>query len=92
MKTYVITYDLIKEINSNDYKTLAEAIKTTGLWCRPTESTWVVYSFLTSVQIYDIIRSKMDSNDKLFVCELAPGNWRGWVDQQSVASLNAWLG
>lgn len=92
MKTYVITYDLIREIDSSGYKTLAEAIKQIGDWCRPTESTWVVRSALTADQIYKAIRPKMDSNDQVFICELTRGNWQGAVPRETIATLETWIG
>ncbi|MDB6006483.1 MAG: SinR family protein [Prosthecobacter sp.] len=92
MKPYIITYDLkLENGNSKDYKTLAAAIKKTGVWCRPTDSTWIVKSQLSALEIYNTIRRVMDSNDLLFIAELAvTGNWIGFMPT-TITMLNPLL-
>ncbi len=64
MKTYIITYDLVKE---RDYESLHEAIKQYSKWARVTESTWAVVTNKKASEIRDELRQVMDSDDRLFV-------------------------
>ena len=49
MKSYLIGYDLNK--TGQDYKTLIEQIKELGSWWHHLDSTWIIKSDLTAVQI-----------------------------------------
>jgi CRISPR associated protein Cas2. len=64
MKTYIITYDLVKD---RDYKSLHEAIRNFSKWARITESTWAVVTNKKAAEIRDELRQVMDSDDRLFV-------------------------
>lgn len=67
MAAYLISYDLRKEINSQDYTTLIEQIKSYGTWAKVLESTWIVVSQKSASEIRDELSRYMDSNDGLFV-------------------------
>lgn len=71
MKTHLISYDLIGHETAESYKSLITAIKDCKNWAKPLESTWLVKTELSAVQIRDILRSYLDTNDKLLVVEVA---------------------
>ncbi|KIP93520.1 hypothetical protein [Pseudomonas fluorescens] len=69
MASVLITYDLITP--GKNYAELHEAIKALGSWWHCVESTWIVKSNLTLVQIRDALNTHVDSNDKLLVLGLS---------------------
>jgi hypothetical protein len=74
MATYLVIYDLISP--GQNYTKIHEQIKTYKKWARPTESTWIVVTEKTSVQIRDHIKQYIDSNDRLIVVKSAGvGAW-----------------
>lgn len=82
MNSYLITYDLNKP--GQNYNDLYEAIKKIGLWWHCLDSTWIVKSDKTAVQIRDSITPHIDSNDSLLVAHLSgEGAWIGFSDQCS---------
>lgn len=74
MKTYLISYDLIKPESSPDYVRLINTIKTATNWAKPLESVWLVKTTLSSAQIRDELRKVTDANDKILVIEVT-NNW-----------------
>lgn len=82
MTTYLITYDLNRP--GQNYNDLFEAIKAIGTWWHCLDSTWVVKSNLTAVQIRDSLSNKIDRNDSLLVVVLSGvGAWTGFSDECS---------
>jgi hypothetical protein len=55
MKSYLIGYDLNK--TGQDYTTLINKIKTLGTWWHCLDSTWIIKSNSTAVQIRDTLKS-----------------------------------
>lgn len=82
MRCYIIGYDLMRP--GQNYTALFDAIQSLGNWCRFLDSTWAVKTHRTSDQIYDVIRPKMDANDRLFICDL--GRDATWVALSSECS------
>ena len=84
MKSYLITYDLIKP--GQNYNELYEAIKKlcSGSAWHCLDSVWIVKTNLTAAQICDILKLHIDSNDKLLVVGLSgEGAWIGFDDKCS---------
>ncbi len=75
MKTYLIGYDLNKP--HQDYPTLLEKLRTGfDAWWHYLDSTWIVKTNMTAVQIRDILQRYIDSNDELLVVALeGEGAW-----------------
>lgn len=67
MAVYQISYDLRKQ---KDYSSLIERIKSYGTWCHPLESTWIVVTNQTAVQVRDYLKVVMDNDDGLLVARL----------------------
>ncbi len=79
MKVYQINYDLRKQRN---YEGLYERIKAYGTWCHPLESTWVIASNQTAMQIRDNLFQTMDHDDGLLVTRLSTeAAWHGLSEQ-----------
>ncbi len=77
---YLITYDL--KAPGKDYEALFEAIKQISIdWCHPLSSVWIIKSNESSANnIYSPLKSKLDENDYIFVCELND-NKQGWLNK-----------
>lgn len=87
MKTYLISYDLIRPETSSDYINLINAIKSAGHWAKPLESLWLIKSDLTSVQIRDALMRFIDNNDKLLVIEVT----NDWASFWLTAAVVKWM-
>src|SRR6185437_14650938 len=70
MSLYQISYDLRKQRN---YDALYERIKAYGNWCHALESSWVISTPQSAVQVRDNLRQVLDSDDGLLVPPLRPG-------------------
>lgn len=76
MATHLITYDLRSP--GRDYEPVYDHIKSLGKWWHNIDSTWIVVSNLSDVQIRDGLSAVVDGNDKVVVLTLAgSGAWRG---------------
>lgn len=85
MKSYFIGYDLNK--TGQDYKELIEQIKKLGAWWHCLDSTWIIKTDMTAVQIRDILKPKIDSNDELLVVKLSgEAAWTGFDE-----NCSSWL-
>jgi hypothetical protein len=75
MRLYQITYDLRKQ---RDYPSLYQRIKGYGTWCQALESTWIIVTDQTTVQVRDNLRDAMDRDDGLLVTRLhGEAAWKG---------------
>jgi hypothetical protein len=77
---YIIGYDL--NTPGKGYEDLIEAIKGYGIWWHHLDSTWVIVTDQTHVEVRDYLWQFMDENDELLVAQLT-GNaaWRGFSDE-----------
>lgn len=71
---YCICYDLNSP--GQDYNTLHDAIKSYGTWWHHLDSTWLIKTDQTAVQIREYLSQFIDKNDELLVFPVAPG-WAG---------------
>ena len=83
MNCFIISYDLRKE---KDYEALYEAIKSYSNWAHITDSTWAVLTTKGAKEVRDYIKSKMDSDDRIFV--IKSGVEAAW---SNVICDNEWL-
>ena len=88
MFTYLISYDLSKPENSDDYKALIAYIKSFGLWAKPQKSLWIIKSPSTIDVVRTTIRQNMDSNDKLLVLDITGDNWATYNQSKTITD---WL-
>ena len=88
MKKFLITYDLLTP--GKDYHELFDAIESlSGHSWHGMQNIWFVKSVrLTSGSIRDILQNHVDSNDKLFICELS--DWASYnISKEGVNWLNS---
>lgn len=84
MKVYQINYDLRKQRNYDD---LYKRIKAYGTWCHALESTWLIATNQSAVQVRDYLQGAMDKDDGLLVTRLnGEAAWYGLS-----AEINQWL-
>lgn len=92
MAAYIIGYDLNKEAAnySKKHKALTDkVIETFETRWKPVDSTWIVVSTLTAVQIRDLLKALLDSNDKLIVIRVAnDGAWHGLTEAEGKWMVN----
>lgn len=84
MKTFLIGYDLNK--TGQNYTTLISKIKeiSTGTWWHHLDSTWIIKSNSTHVEIRNFLLPYIDNNDELLVVGLeGTGAWYGFNDRGS---------
>lgn len=78
---YMITYDLNSA--GQRYEEVIKAIKNSSIsWCSYWKSSYLIKSNLSSNQIFDRIKPNIDSNDKVFIVEVNPSNYHGWLTQK----------
>lgn len=82
MTTYLVGYDLGKP--GRDYEGLSEYLKSFGTYWHNLDSTWLIVTTATAVEIRDAAGAYLDSSDKLLVAQVtAPGAWRGFGESGS---------
>lgn len=84
MPPFIVTYDLVKEESSADYKPLIDDLKSRGAH-KYQLSCWLVNIDATAAAVYDHYNKMIDDNDKLLVAELTrnhkqAGNFKGTND------------
>lgn len=72
---FLVSYDLNKP--GKDYSGVQEAIKksSTGNWCKPLESVYIIESNLTVKDIYENIRSHLDVSDRILIIEITSNSY-----------------
>jgi len=87
MKTYLITYDLIKPETSVDYIRLFSNIKSHLSWAKPMRSVWLIKTNRSRNQVMDLLRMATDRNDKLLVIEVTSD----WIALNLPADVIRWM-
>ncbi|MDO8183357.1 MAG: hypothetical protein Q7T49_00005 [bacterium] len=91
MKTYLITYDLIRPESSPDYTRLFNYIKSHISWAKPMASTWIIKTDMEAVDIVNQIRTVTDSNDKILVIEVT-SDWASFNNPNDVVEwMREWI-
>lgn len=85
MRTYLIGYDLNRPRGADDYPNLIKAIKDNfGTWWHHLDSTWIVKTDRSAVQIRDLLSPHTDKGDELLVVRLqGEGAWKGFNERGS---------
>jgi hypothetical protein len=87
MKSYIVTYDLVKR---KDYPELFKALGAYGTTWHCLGSVWIIKTDQTSAQIFNALRPHIDNDDKLIVILLQreanwttsfPQNCQDWLQQ-----------
>lgn len=84
MATYLVGYDLNRPRKETDYPKLIEALKSFGTWWHCLDSTWLIKTEMSTVEVRDMLNAYIDSGDELLVLTLAgEGAWTGFKDECS---------
>jgi hypothetical protein len=84
MSNYIIGYDLNRPRGQDDYPKLFDAIKQLGSWWHHLDSTWIVATTYSAVQIRDHLSPFIDSGDELLVARLSgEAAWNGFDEKGS---------
>lgn len=91
MEAILITYDLNLKPNGS-YTAIKEKIRTMFTEERRFEellSTFIVYTEMSSLEIFDVLKPYLESNDKLLVLTLEyEGNWFG-ISEKGIKFLQS---
>lgn len=91
MAVYLINYDLHK--SDQDYNGLHQKIESLGENIHPLESTWFVVSNLGSKDIYNSLKSSLDSNDNILVLKIQnTSDYYGWLKKTYWDWLKKYIG
>lgn len=86
MTVYQIDYDLRKQRN---YAALYERIKSYPQYCKALESTWVIATNQSAVQVRDYLLAVIDADDGLLVTRLqGEAAWAGLSGEVSAYLKN----
>ena len=69
MKIYLVTYDL--HVRGQNYTDLLVKIKESAMWARLSESSYAVGTEKTPQQLFDHLKTSLDSNDHLYIITIA---------------------
>lgn len=78
---YMISYDL--RTPGRDYSSLHESIKSFGVWWHYLESTWIVKTSQSVLQVSELLRQRLDVNDSLIVVDITGKERDGWLPQKA---------
>ena len=82
MAVYIVTYDLRKEKSSESYEKLISLIKQDGVWACLGQSSYLIESNKSAVELRDSFNTALDNNDMLYVGIVsAPAAWHGYSQQ-----------
>lgn len=79
MAVYCVSYDLNKV--GQKYNELYDELKSSG-WCHYLDSTWLISTSETSIQLSDRLKKHMDDNDNLLVIKVT-NDYAGWLPQKA---------
>ena len=94
MAIYLVSYDLRKERSAEDYIRLYDALRSTGVFCWPLQSVWIIETSSSPSGIIAALLSSgaVDDNDGLLVVEMTGrANWRRVRSQEVADWLSASL-
>ena len=78
MPTYVVGYD-IHPSKGETYSELIDAIKSLGSWWHHLDSTWVIVTNQSAVQIRDALQRHLKQDDQVLVVRSGgEGAWKGF--------------
>jgi hypothetical protein len=76
MKTILVGYDLNKP--GKDYRPLITKLKSFQTWWHHLDSTWLIRTSHSVVQVRDMLWALMDANDELLVVDVT-GDVMAWA-------------
>ncbi len=77
---YSVTYDLKQP--GRDYSGLYKELKKTNKWWHYLESTWLLYTSETPIDIWKRLCDHIDKNDYILIIEVRD-NMQGWLPKEA---------
>lgn len=74
LKTHLVGYDLNR---IKDYEPLWSALQASGTWWHHLDSTWLVRTEMTHIELRNMLREHIDSDDELLVIDVTGRPWAG---------------
>lgn len=87
MKTYLISYDLVRPESSPEYVRLINAIKSYSYWAKPLESLWLVKTDVSAMQLINYLRTFISVADHILVIEVT----KDWVSYNLSIAVVDWM-
>lgn len=84
-KVYSVTYDL--KTPGRDYTPLYTALKSSPKWWHYLESTWLIATLESPVQLYNRLVPTITNNDRLLIIEVR-NNAQGWLPKDAWQWIN----
>ena len=78
MSVYCVSYDL--NTPGQKYDALYEELKSSSSWSHYLDSTWLIYTNESSIQLSDRLRAHLDDNDRLMVIRVT-SDYSGWLPE-----------
>jgi hypothetical protein len=75
VNTLLVGYDLNQP--GQNYAALSARLKGFGTWWHHLDSTWLVCTELTAVQLRNELHALLDSSDELLVFDVTAKSWAG---------------
>lgn len=79
-RVYNVSYDLNK--SGKDYSGLHKELKNTHEWYHLLDSTWLLYTAESADQIWERIKSHIDSDDNIMIAQITSNN-SGWLPKMA---------
>ncbi len=76
MSTYLVGYDLDKP--GQDYSDLYDFLKSFNNWWHHLDSTWLIESGMTTVEVRNKLKKYIDSNDEILVVNVSGDSWASY--------------
>ncbi|WP_156441031.1 hypothetical protein [Burkholderia sp. ABCPW 14] len=70
MNVLIVTYDLIKQTNSEAYTSILNIIKSEKNWAKLSESSYAMHTNMTPKAVYERARPYLDEKDNFMVFTL----------------------
>lgn len=75
MPTLLVGYDLRQP--GQNYAPLVDQLRSHGTWWHHLDSTWLVRTELTPIQLRNVLRGLIDSSDEILVIDVSGRSWAG---------------
>ena len=70
MNVLIVTYDLVKEANSEVYTSILNVIKSEKNWAKLSESSYAMYTDMTPQMVYEKARRYIGESDNFMIFTL----------------------
>ncbi len=87
MNTYLITFDILPPSFPVQESILIDAIKSFGLWARPTSKVWLIKTYSTSEMVMNTLVSKSGPKDRILIMSVD----NRWISRNLPTEIVTWM-